>query len=72
MVQKMKQEWTPDDVRLTYTPVLMKLVAVTLLQHPAFNAHFDEQRRTVRRFSSVAIGFGADTPRGCLFPSCEM
>jgi 2-oxoisovalerate dehydrogenase E2 component (dihydrolipoyl transacylase) len=66
--KKMKQEWTPDDVRLTYTPVLMKLVAVTLLQHPAFNAHFDEQRRTVRRFSSVAIGFGADTPRGLLVP----
>ncbi|MDN4593947.1 dihydrolipoamide acetyltransferase family protein [Polycladomyces subterraneus] len=65
---KIKQEWTPDDVRLTYTPVLMKLVAVTLLQHPDFNAHFDEGRRTVRRYSSVAIGFAVDTPRGLLVP----
>lgn len=65
---KMKREWTMDDVRLTYTPVLMKLVAVTLLQHPAFNAHFDEERRIVRRFSTVAIGFATDTPRGLLVP----
>jgi pyruvate dehydrogenase E2 component (dihydrolipoamide acetyltransferase) len=65
---KMKREWTLDDVRLTYTPVLMKLVAVTLLQHSTFNAHFDEERHTVRRFSSVAIGFATDTPRGLLVP----
>ncbi|SFJ89518.1 dihydrolipoamide acetyltransferase family protein [Thermoflavimicrobium dichotomicum] len=62
------QERTEEAPRLTYLPVLLKMVAVTLKHHPQFNAHFDEEKQVVHTFSSISLGIATDTPRGLLVP----
>ncbi|MGA8944129.1 MAG: dihydrolipoamide acetyltransferase family protein [Thermoactinomyces sp.] len=54
--------------KLTVTAILAKLVAVTLKHHPSFNAHFDEEKYTIRQFASVSLGIATDTARGLLVP----
>jgi 2-oxoisovalerate dehydrogenase E2 component (dihydrolipoyl transacylase) len=66
--KRRKQELAGENIRIGYLPILMKMVAITLKRHPLFNAHFDETKKHIRRFSSVHLGIAADTPRGLLVP----
>lgn len=52
----------------SYLSFLLKAIAVTLTHYPTFNAHFDEEKQVLRRFSSVSLGMATDTPRGLLVP----
>ncbi len=63
--QQKKLSGTP---KLTVTAILAKLVAVTLQQHPLFNAHFDEEKQMIRAFTSVSLGIATDTSKGLLVP----
>jgi 2-oxoisovalerate dehydrogenase E2 component (dihydrolipoyl transacylase) len=67
-IQRRRREQESSGPRISFLPVLLKMIAVTLRNHPAFNAHFDEDRQTVRTYQSVALGIAADTPRGLLVP----
>jgi len=67
-VQKRRREQESSGRRVSFLPVLLKMIAVTLRKHPAFNAHFDEDSQTVRTYPSVSLGIAADTPRGLLVP----
>jgi pyruvate dehydrogenase E2 component (dihydrolipoamide acetyltransferase) len=51
-----------------YTPILLKFIAYALKEHPEFNAHFDEDRKVLQRFSTIALGVATDTPRGVIVP----
>ncbi|MFC4076270.1 dihydrolipoamide acetyltransferase family protein [Salinithrix halophila] len=65
-----RRKWKQGDngPRIGYLPILLKIVARSLQQHPRFNAHFDNGRKTIRRYRSVHLGIAADTPRGLLVP----
>jgi pyruvate dehydrogenase E2 component (dihydrolipoamide acetyltransferase) len=55
-------------VRLTYMPLLVKLLIPVLKEFPIFNASLDEQRREIVYKRSYHIGVAADSPEGLLVP----
>jgi len=55
-------------VRLTYMPLLVKLLLPALKAYPIFNASFDEERREIVYKRSYHIGIATDSPEGLLVP----
>lgn len=55
-------------VRLTYMPLLVKLLVPVLKEFPIFNASLDEEKREILYKHSYHIGIAADSPEGLLVP----
>ena len=55
-------------VRLTYMPLLIKLLLPVLKEFPIFNASLDEERREIIYKHVYHIGIAADSPEGLLVP----
>ena len=55
-------------IRLTYMPLLVKLLLPMLKEFPIFNASLDEERREIIYKRSYHIGIAAATPEGLLVP----
>jgi pyruvate dehydrogenase E2 component (dihydrolipoamide acetyltransferase) len=55
-------------IRLTYMPLLIKLLLPVLKEFPIFNASLDEERREIIYKRSYHIGIAAATPDGLLVP----
>jgi pyruvate dehydrogenase E2 component (dihydrolipoamide acetyltransferase) len=55
-------------VRLTYIPLLIKLLIPLLKEHPTFNASLDEERREIIYKHSYHIGVATASPEGLLVP----
>lgn len=55
-------------VRLTYMPLLVKLLLPALKEFPIFNASLDEERREIIYKHVYHIGIATDTPEGLLVP----
>lgn len=55
-------------VRLTYIPLLIKLLIPLLKEHPIFNASLDEDRREIIYKHSYHIGVATASPEGLLVP----
>lgn len=55
-------------VRLTYIPLLIKLLIPLLKEHPIFNASLDEERREIIYKHSYHIGVATASPEGLLVP----
>jgi pyruvate dehydrogenase E2 component (dihydrolipoamide acetyltransferase) len=55
-------------VRLTYMPLLVKLLIPVLKEYPIFNASLDEEKREIVYKRSYHIGIAADSPEGLLVP----
>jgi len=55
-------------VRLTYVPLLIKLLIPLLKEFPIFNASLDEEKREIIIKRSYHIGVAADSPEGLLVP----
>lgn len=55
-------------VRLTYMPLLIKLLIPLLKEFPIFNASLDEERREIVYKQAYHIGVAADSPEGLLVP----
>lgn len=55
-------------VRLTYIPLLIKLLIPLLKEFPIFNASLDEQSREIIYKRSYHIGIATATPEGLLVP----
>ncbi len=54
--------------RLTYMPLLVKLLLPALKAFPMFNAAFDEQTREIIYKHTYHIGIATDSPEGLLVP----
>lgn len=54
--------------KISYTPILMKIIAETLKKHPEWNAHFDEESQTLQKFDSISLGLATHTDQGLLVP----
>ncbi len=54
--------------RLTYMPLLVKLLLPMLREFPIFNASLDEEKREIVYKRSYHIGIAADSPDGLLVP----
>ncbi len=55
-------------VRLTYMPLLLKLLLPALKEFPVFNASFDEEKREIVYKHAYHIGIATDSPEGLLVP----
>jgi pyruvate dehydrogenase E2 component (dihydrolipoamide acetyltransferase) len=55
-------------VRLTYMPLLVKLLLPALKEFPIFNANFDEERREIVYKRAYHMGIATDSPEGLLVP----
>ncbi len=55
-------------VRLTYLPLLIKLLIPVLKEFPIFNASFDEERREIIYKRAYHIGIATASPEGLLVP----
>ncbi len=55
-------------VRLTYIPLLIKLLIPLLKEFPIFNASLDEERREIIYKRSYHIGIATASPEGLLVP----
>ena len=55
-------------VRLTYMPLLIKLLIPILKEFPVFNASLDDERREIIYKRSYHIGVATDSPEGLLVP----
>jgi pyruvate dehydrogenase E2 component (dihydrolipoamide acetyltransferase) len=55
-------------VRLTYMPLLIKLLIPVLKEFPIFNASMDEEKREIIFKRSYHIGVATDSPEGLLVP----
>ena len=55
-------------IRLTYMPLLIKLLLPILKEFPIFNASLDEEKREIIYKHSYHIGIAADSPEGLLVP----
>lgn len=56
------------DVRLTYMPLLIKLLIPVLKEFPIFNASLDEEKREIVYKRAYHIGVATATPEGLLVP----
>jgi len=66
--QALKPEAEKRGVRLTYIPILIKLLIPVLKQFPIFNASLDEERREIVYKRSYHIGVATASPEGLLVP----
>src|SRR6266487_890074 len=55
-------------IRLTYMPLLVKLLLPALTEFPIFNASLDEERREIIYKRVYHIGIATDSPEGLLVP----
>ena len=55
-------------VRLTYMPLLVKLLLPVLKEFPIFNASLDEEKREIVYKRAYHIGIATDSPEGLLVP----
>lgn len=55
-------------IRLTYMPLLIKLLIPVLKEFPIFNASLDEEKREIVYKRSYHIGVAAASPEGLLVP----
>ncbi len=55
-------------IRLTYMPLLVKLLLPALKEFPIFNANFDEETREIVYKHVYHIGIATDSPEGLLVP----
>lgn len=53
-------------VRLTYMPLLVKLLIPVLKEFPVFNSSFDEEKREIIYKRAYHIGIATDSPEGLL------
>jgi pyruvate dehydrogenase E2 component (dihydrolipoyllysine-residue acetyltransferase) len=66
--QALKPVTEQRDVRLTYMPLLIKLLIPVLKEFPLFNASLDEEKREIVYKRSYHIGVAVDAPEGLLVP----
>jgi pyruvate dehydrogenase E2 component (dihydrolipoamide acetyltransferase) len=66
--QALKPVAEKREVRLTYMPLLVKLLIPVLKEFPIFNASLDEEKREIIFKRSYHIGVAADSPEGLLVP----
>ena len=63
----LKQQLCEEEI-ITFTPILLKIVACTLKKHPKWNAHIDESTEVLRTLPSISLGLATHTDRGLLVP----
>ena len=66
--RKLANERSPEELRLTYMPFIIKAVVTALRDYPALNASLDEDAGEIVFHDRFDIGIAVDTPAGLTVP----
>jgi len=66
---ELRKKLNTEDYHLTFTPILIKILASALKKYPLLNSHFDATKREVKTFNSINIGFATNTEAGLVVPT---
>ncbi len=66
--KKFAPEYERQGVKLSFTPFVLKAVALTLKQHPIFNSSLDEAAEEIILKEYIHLGIAVDTDQGLLVP----
>ena len=59
------------DVKLTYLPLIIKAIVLTLKEYPVFNASFDHETEEIVYKDYYNIGIAVDTENGLIVPNIK-
>jgi len=68
MRARMNDRRAEDKPKLTVLPLIIRALAVTLVDWPQFNARYEDERGYVSRFEDLNIGIAAQTDGGLIVP----
>lgn len=66
--EKLNAERREGQPKLTVLPFLMAAIVRAVGEHPAVNAHFDDEAEVIREHSAVHIGIATQTKSGLMVP----
>ncbi|HZL13525.1 MAG TPA: 2-oxo acid dehydrogenase subunit E2, partial [Verrucomicrobiae bacterium] len=66
--KKFSADYEKQNVKLTFTPFILKAVAQTLKQHPIFNSSLDQVANEIILKEYVHLGIAVDTEQGLMVP----
>jgi pyruvate dehydrogenase E2 component (dihydrolipoamide acetyltransferase) len=66
--KKFGAKYEKKGVKLTLTPLVLKVVAETLKKHPMFNSSLDEAKNEIVVKEYIHIGVAVDTEQGLIVP----
>jgi len=66
---ELRKKLNTEEYHLTFTPILIKILASALKKYPLLNSHFDTTKREVKTFNSINIGFATNTEAGLVVPT---
>jgi len=68
MRARMNQRRSEDKPKLTVLPLIIRALAVTLIDWPQFNARYEDQKGYVARFVDLNLGIATQTDGGLIVP----
>lgn len=68
MRARMNTRRSEDKPKLTVLPLIIRALAVTLVDWPQFNARYEDQKGYVARFDDLNLGIAAQTDGGLIVP----
>ena len=68
MRARMNARRSDDKPKLTVLPLLIRALAVTLIDWPQFNARYEDEKGYVARFEDLNLGIAAQTDGGLIVP----
>jgi len=68
MRARMNERRSEDKPKLTVLPLIIRALAVTLVDWPQFNARYEDQKGYVARFDDLNLGIATQTDGGLIVP----
>ena len=65
---RMNERRSEDKPKLTVLPLMIRALAVTLIDWPQFNARYEDQKGYVARFEDLNLGIATQTDGGLIVP----
>lgn len=66
---ELRKKLNTQENHLTFTPILIKILASAIKKYPLLNSHYDPTKKEVKTFNSINIGFAANTEAGLVVPT---
>jgi pyruvate dehydrogenase E2 component (dihydrolipoamide acetyltransferase) len=66
---ELRKKLNASDNHLTFTPIIIKIIAAALKKYPLLNSHYDPIKKEVKTFNSINIGFATNTEAGLVVPT---
>lgn len=66
--RRLANDRSPNDVKLSFLPFIVKAVVTGLKDHPALNSSLDDEAGEIVFYDRYDIGIAVDTPSGLMVP----